>query len=210
MVGPWVRIREGLEAHGVAVKVYSKAAVSSSAGGGPRGRHGRRQAGPRDARRRGRRARRRRQHRRRRRGPRRPTSRRTPTCACSGSPIASTRAAGASATRSRRWRATRAGDDVWFELGDEDLEIGRDRARSCVGERLTATLDALRGAGRRGARAADVRRAGAHLGRHLVAALPGVDDPRRRQGGRGRRVECAAPRRAAAPEVRGDRGGAAM
>jgi LPPG:FO 2-phospho-L-lactate transferase len=38
------------------------------------------------------------------------------------------------------------GDDVWFALGDEDLEIGRDRARRlAAGERLTDALDALRG-----------------------------------------------------------------
>jgi LPPG:FO 2-phospho-L-lactate transferase len=37
------------------------------------------------------------------------------------------------------------GEDVWFNLGDEDLEIGRDRARRlAAGERLTDTLDALR------------------------------------------------------------------
>jgi LPPG:FO 2-phospho-L-lactate transferase len=37
------------------------------------------------------------------------------------------------------------GEDVWFSLGDEDLEIGRDRARRLAsGERLTDALDALR------------------------------------------------------------------
>ena len=37
------------------------------------------------------------------------------------------------------------GEDVWFNLGDEDLEIGRDRLRRLrAGERLTETLDALR------------------------------------------------------------------
>jgi LPPG:FO 2-phospho-L-lactate transferase len=37
------------------------------------------------------------------------------------------------------------GEEVWFNLGDEDLEIGRDRARRlAAGERLTETLDALR------------------------------------------------------------------
>ena len=37
------------------------------------------------------------------------------------------------------------GEDVWFSLGDEDLEIGRDRARRlAAGERLTGALDALR------------------------------------------------------------------
>jgi LPPG:FO 2-phospho-L-lactate transferase len=37
------------------------------------------------------------------------------------------------------------GEEVWFDLGDEDLEIGRDRARRlAAGERLTETLDALR------------------------------------------------------------------
>src|SRR5215212_99756 len=37
------------------------------------------------------------------------------------------------------------GEDVWFALGDEDLEIGRDRARRlATGERLTEALDALR------------------------------------------------------------------
>jgi LPPG:FO 2-phospho-L-lactate transferase len=42
-----------------------------------------------------------------------------------------------------RYRAR--GDDVWFGLGDEDLEIGRDRARRLAsGERLTDALDALR------------------------------------------------------------------
>ena len=42
-----------------------------------------------------------------------------------------------------RYRAR--GDDVWFNLGDEDLEIGRDRARRlAAGERLTEALDALR------------------------------------------------------------------
>src|SRR4051794_5439470 len=41
-----------------------------------------------------------------------------------------------------RYRAR--GDDVWFNLGDEDLEIGRDRARRlAAGERLTSALDAL-------------------------------------------------------------------
>jgi LPPG:FO 2-phospho-L-lactate transferase len=42
-----------------------------------------------------------------------------------------------------RYRAR--GEDVWFALGDEDLEIGRDRARRLArGERLTDALDALR------------------------------------------------------------------
>src|SRR4051794_38297596 len=42
-----------------------------------------------------------------------------------------------------RYRAR--GDDVWFNLGDEDLEIGRDRARRLAsGERLTEAVDALR------------------------------------------------------------------
>ena len=42
-----------------------------------------------------------------------------------------------------RYRAR--GDDIWFNLGDEDLEIGRDRARRlAAGERLTEALDALR------------------------------------------------------------------
>ncbi len=37
------------------------------------------------------------------------------------------------------------GEDVWFDLGDEDLEIGRDRARRlAAGERLTEALEALR------------------------------------------------------------------
>jgi LPPG:FO 2-phospho-L-lactate transferase len=37
------------------------------------------------------------------------------------------------------------GEEVWFNLGDEDLEIGRDRARRlAAGERLTETLDAMR------------------------------------------------------------------
>jgi len=37
------------------------------------------------------------------------------------------------------------GEDVWFNLGDEDLEIGRDRLRRLqAGERLTETLEALR------------------------------------------------------------------
>jgi LPPG:FO 2-phospho-L-lactate transferase len=37
------------------------------------------------------------------------------------------------------------GEEVWFNLGDEDLEIGRDRARRlAAGERLTATLEGLR------------------------------------------------------------------
>lgn len=37
------------------------------------------------------------------------------------------------------------GEDVWFNLGDEDLEIGRDRARRlAAGERLTDAIDALR------------------------------------------------------------------
>jgi LPPG:FO 2-phospho-L-lactate transferase len=37
------------------------------------------------------------------------------------------------------------GEDVWFNLGDEDLEIGRDRARRlAAGERLTEAIDALR------------------------------------------------------------------
>jgi LPPG:FO 2-phospho-L-lactate transferase len=41
-----------------------------------------------------------------------------------------------------RYRAR--GDDVWFNLGDEDLEIGRDRARRlAAGERLTTALEAL-------------------------------------------------------------------
>jgi LPPG:FO 2-phospho-L-lactate transferase len=43
-----------------------------------------------------------------------------------------------------RYRAR--GDDIWFNLGDEDLEIGRDRARRlAAGERLTDTLAALAG-----------------------------------------------------------------
>jgi LPPG:FO 2-phospho-L-lactate transferase len=38
------------------------------------------------------------------------------------------------------------GEDVWFNLGDEDLEIGRDRLRRLrAGQRLTEALDALRG-----------------------------------------------------------------
>jgi LPPG:FO 2-phospho-L-lactate transferase len=42
-----------------------------------------------------------------------------------------------------RYRAR--GDEVWFELGDEDLEIGRDRARRlAAGERLTDALESLR------------------------------------------------------------------
>ncbi len=42
-----------------------------------------------------------------------------------------------------RYRAR--GDDVWFSVGDEDLEIGRDRARRlAAGERLTEAIDALR------------------------------------------------------------------
>ena len=37
------------------------------------------------------------------------------------------------------------GEDVWFNLGDEDLEIGRDRLRRLqAGERLTDAIDALR------------------------------------------------------------------
>jgi LPPG:FO 2-phospho-L-lactate transferase len=37
------------------------------------------------------------------------------------------------------------GEDVWFNLGDEDLEIGRDRARRlAAGERLTDAIEALR------------------------------------------------------------------
>jgi len=37
------------------------------------------------------------------------------------------------------------GEEVWFNLGDEDLEIGRDRARRlAAGQRLTEALDALR------------------------------------------------------------------
>jgi LPPG:FO 2-phospho-L-lactate transferase len=37
------------------------------------------------------------------------------------------------------------GEDIWFNLGDEDLEIGRDRLRRLrAGERLTETIDALR------------------------------------------------------------------
>ncbi len=37
------------------------------------------------------------------------------------------------------------GEDVWFNLGDEDLEIGRDRLRRLrAGERLTDTIEALR------------------------------------------------------------------
>ncbi len=37
------------------------------------------------------------------------------------------------------------GEDVWFNLGDEDLEIGRDRLRRLrAGERLTDTFEALR------------------------------------------------------------------
>ncbi|MEA2294347.1 MAG: 2-phospho-L-lactate transferase [Solirubrobacteraceae bacterium] len=37
------------------------------------------------------------------------------------------------------------GEEVWFNLGDEDLEICRDRARRLgAGERLTEALDALR------------------------------------------------------------------
>ena len=37
------------------------------------------------------------------------------------------------------------GEEIWFNLGDEDLEIGRDRMRRLrAGERLTETIDALR------------------------------------------------------------------
>lgn len=37
------------------------------------------------------------------------------------------------------------GEEVWFNLGDEDLEIGRDRLRRLdAGERLTDAIDALR------------------------------------------------------------------
>jgi LPPG:FO 2-phospho-L-lactate transferase len=37
------------------------------------------------------------------------------------------------------------GEEVWFNLGDEDLEIGRDRARRlAAGQRPTEALDALR------------------------------------------------------------------
>lgn len=42
-------------------------------------------------------------------------------------------------------RLRERGEDVWFNLGDEDLEIGRDRLRRLrAGERLTETIDALR------------------------------------------------------------------
>src|SRR3954470_6782592 len=37
------------------------------------------------------------------------------------------------------------GEEIWFNLGDEDLEIGRDRARRlAAGQRLTDALDDLR------------------------------------------------------------------
>jgi LPPG:FO 2-phospho-L-lactate transferase len=42
-----------------------------------------------------------------------------------------------------RYRAR--GEEVWFALGDEDLEIGRDRARRlAAGQRLTEAIDDLR------------------------------------------------------------------
>jgi len=42
-------------------------------------------------------------------------------------------------------RLRAAGEEVWFNLGDEDLEIGRDRLRRLrAGERLTETFEALR------------------------------------------------------------------
>lgn len=47
--------------------------------------------------------------------------------------------------RLRRSRSESRSQDVWFALGDEDLEIGRDRLRRLrAGERLTETLDDLR------------------------------------------------------------------
>ncbi len=42
-------------------------------------------------------------------------------------------------------RLRAGGEEVWFNLGDEDLEIGRDRLRRLrAGERLTDAIDALR------------------------------------------------------------------
>lgn len=42
-------------------------------------------------------------------------------------------------------RLRAGGEEVWFALGDEDLEIGRDRLRRLrAGERLTETFEALR------------------------------------------------------------------
>jgi LPPG:FO 2-phospho-L-lactate transferase len=47
--------------------------------------------------------------------------------------------------RLRNSRSEARLQDVWFNLGDEDLEIGRDRARRlAAGQRLTEALDDLR------------------------------------------------------------------
>ena len=58
------------------------------------------------------------------------------------------------------------GEEVWFSLGDDDLAICLQRARRlAAGDAPTEAADALRRALRRaGARAADERLAGAHLG----------------------------------------------
>ena len=64
------------------------------------------------------------------------------------------------------------GDDVWFNLGDRDLALCLRRARRLrEGARLTEAIDeARRALGVRRARAADVRRAGAHAGAQRRAA----------------------------------------
>ena len=58
------------------------------------------------------------------------------------------------------------GEDVWFNLGDRDLALCLRRARRLAeGARLTEAIDEARARARRaGAGAADVRRAGAHVG----------------------------------------------
>ena len=189
-------------------------------GGRPRRRHRRREARPRDARRRRRRPRRHRQHRRRRRDLRRPRLAPTPTsCTFWLADRIDERGWGLGGDTFAVMDGLRElGVDVWFNLGDRDLAIGLRRARRLAeGARLTEALAELRRRARRArARAADGRRARAHVRADAATAggLPGVHDPRARGAGpiedvalrgidaaRRRRPRCSA----AIADARGDR-----
>ena len=133
----------------------------------------------------------------------------------SGSPTASTSAAGAcdGDTFDAMDQLRELGDDVWFNLGDRDLAIGLRRA-----QRLAegATLDrgaspssrAALGLGARVLPMADEPVRTRVLARGALARLPGVHDPRARRGpGRRRRARRASRRARRRREVaRGDRG----
>ena len=84
---------------------------------------------------------------------------------------------------------------MWFNLGDEDLAICRERLAPAARGRTPdrGHRRAARAARRAPARAADVRRAGAHHRRRRP--VPGVDDPARRHARDGARPAEARSRR---------------